>query len=96
LCLHGVPLPNHTTHSPRERKLREKDYDKVATHVEIRKFIDELMTKPSHYKRIKSEQFIVDGLAKPLKGYKDRNRVTLRKVAGKPDSSKRKEAIRKC
>jgi len=49
----------------KERKLREKDYDKVATHVEVRKFIDELMTKPSHYKRIKSEQYIVDGLAKP-------------------------------
>jgi len=49
----------------KERKLREKDYDKVATHVEVRKYIDELMAKPSHYKRIKSEQYIVDGLAKP-------------------------------
>jgi len=49
----------------KERKLREKNYDKVATHVEVRKYIDELMTKPAHYKRIKSEQFIVDGLAKP-------------------------------
>ena len=49
----------------KERKLREKDYDKVATHVEVRKFIDELMTKPSHYKKIKTEQFIVDGLSKP-------------------------------
>jgi hypothetical protein len=49
----------------KERKLREKELDKVATHVEIRKYIDELMAKPSHYRRIKTEQCIVDGLAKP-------------------------------
>jgi len=35
----------------------------------------------------------VDGIARPLKGYRDRNRLTLRKLEGKPDRSQRKEGL---
>lgn len=48
----------------KERKLREKDMDKVATHAELRNTIDEQMAKPAHYRRIKTEQNIVDGFSK--------------------------------
>jgi len=44
----------------RERKILEKDFDKIATHVEVRKYMDELRTKPTQFKIIKTEQAIVD------------------------------------
>jgi len=45
----------------KERKILEKDFDKIATHVEVRKHLDELMEKPSSYKQVKVEQSIVNG-----------------------------------
>jgi len=45
----------------KERKILEKDFDKIATHVEVRKHLDELMEKPTSYKQVKTEQSIVNG-----------------------------------
>jgi len=58
-------LKDMTKNVQRERKILEKDFDKIATHVEVRKFMDEQRTKPSHYKLVKTEQAIVDNDVKP-------------------------------
>ena len=38
--------------------------NEVAAHVEIRQYFDELTNKPSHYRKIKTEQGIIDELIK--------------------------------
>ena len=49
-----------TKNVQKERKILEKDFDKIATHVEVRKHMDEMRTKPSYFKQVKTEQAIVD------------------------------------